>query len=133
MADMKSAMKAKAEGKLALNVIRMARAHISTIHSFCGDLVREFFYKLDISPDFRILDDSEMAVLRADAIEEVLEDYYGRGDEGFLTLIDAFAAGRDDSRLAELVLELYEKLQSHAYPEQWLEKNQAAWSSGRQF
>ena len=28
MADMKSAMKAKAEGKLALNVIRMARAHI---------------------------------------------------------------------------------------------------------
>lgn len=28
MADMKSAMKAKEEGKLALNVIRMARAHI---------------------------------------------------------------------------------------------------------
>ena len=28
MADMKTAMKAKEEGKLALNTIRMARAHI---------------------------------------------------------------------------------------------------------
>ena len=107
--------------------ILMARAHISTIHSFCGDLVREFFYKLDISPDFRILDDSEMAVLRADAIEEVLEDYYGRGDEGFLTLIDAFAAGRDDSRIVRTVDTLYDFVRSHPFPGRWLREKAAAY------
>ena len=107
--------------------IRMARAHISTIHSFCGDLVREFFYKLEISPDFRILDDSEMAVLRADAVEEVLEEYYGRGDEGFLALIDAFAAGRDDSRIVRTVDTLYDFIRSHPFPERWLREKAAAY------
>lgn len=107
--------------------IRMARAHISTIHSFCGDLVREFFYKLEISPDFRILDDSEMAVLRADAVEEVLEDYYGRGDEGFLALIDAFAAGQDDSRIVRTVDTLYDFIRSHPFPERWLREKAAAY------
>ncbi len=107
--------------------ILMARAHISTIHSFCGDLVREFFYKLDISPDFRILDDSEMAVLRADAVEEVLEDYYGRGDEDFLALIDAFAAGRDDSRIVTTVDTLYDFIRSHPFPERWLREKAAVY------
>lgn len=36
-------------------------------------------------------------------------------------------AGRDDSALAALVLETYEKLQSHAYPAAWLEQNRAVW------
>ncbi len=105
----------------------MARAHISTIHSFCSDLVREFFYKLDISPDFRILDDSEMAVLRADAVEEVLEDYYGRGDADFLELIDAFAAGRDDSRITRTIDTLYDFVRSHPFPERWLREKAAAY------
>ena len=35
-------------------------------------------------------------------------------------LADTLGAGRDDRSLEELVLELYEKLQSHASPEDWL-------------
>ena len=35
--------------------ILLSHAHISTIHSFCADLVRENFFRLGIAPDFRIL------------------------------------------------------------------------------
>ncbi len=111
--------------RLQRQQILMARAHISTIHSFCGDLVREYFYKLNISPDFRILDDSEMAVLRADAMEEVLEECYGRGDEAFFALIDAFAAGRDDSRIVRTVDTLYDFIRSHPFPGRWLREKAA--------
>ena len=105
----------------------MTRAHISTIHSFCGDLVREFFYKLNLSPDFRILDDSEMAVLRADAMEETLEQYYASGDEGFTALVDAFGAGRDDSRIVRTVDTLYDFVRSHPFPNRWLERQADAY------
>ena len=35
----------------------LARAHISTVHGFCSDLLREFFCRVDIAPDFRVADD----------------------------------------------------------------------------
>ena len=50
-------------------------------------------------------------------------------DEGGALLADTLGAGRDDSALAALVLETYEKLQSHAYPAVWLEKNRAVWEN----
>ena len=43
--------------------ILLGGAHISTVHSFCSELVRENFYKLNISHDFRIADEGEMSIL----------------------------------------------------------------------
>ncbi len=42
----------------------LQNAHISTIHSFCLDLLREHFEKLDIPPDFRIADQNEIDIIR---------------------------------------------------------------------
>jgi len=42
-------------------------------------------------------------------------------------LADAFGFGRDDHGLEDLVLELYSKIQSHAYPEKWLEEQKENW------
>ena len=44
-----------------------------------------------------------------------------------MNLADTFGAGRDDRALAELVLELYAKIQSHAYPGKWLRENHVLW------
>ena len=51
----------------------LGQAHISTIHSFCNDLIRENFFRLNISPDFRIADSSELILMKSDAINKVLE------------------------------------------------------------
>lgn len=40
-------------------------------------------------------------------------------DAGFRLLADTVGGGRDDARLGELVLTLYDKMQCHARPEQW--------------
>lgn len=109
--------------RLQRQQLLLSRAHISTIHSFCNDLVRENFYKLGISPDFRISDAVEMSLLRQEAMEQVLEELYETGDE-FAGFAEFFSSGRDDSRLLRTVETLYDFVRSHPFPEQWLEQKE---------
>ncbi len=106
--------------RLQRQQILLTRAHISTIHSFCSEIIKENFYKLGISPDFRILDDNEMNLLRGDAVNTVLEDYYTRDDPVFLSLVEAFASGRDDDRIIRTINNLYDFVRSHPFPKRWL-------------
>ncbi len=98
------------------------RAEIETIHSFCAKLIRENSQSLDLPPDFRVADEPESRVLRANALQELLEEQYAAGDPGFLALADTMGAGRDDSALEDVILETHGKLMSHLDPEKWVEE-----------
>ena len=97
------------------------QAQIGTIHSFCAALLRENAHLLKLSPDFKIVDDDRAAAMQTAALERELEESYEQAADypGFLELADTVGAGRDDRRLAALVLTLYDKMQSHARPERW--------------
>ena len=99
-------------------------APIGTIHSFCTDVLRENAYAAGISPDFRVADENESALLRTAVLEEVLNDAYEtiETSEGFRALVDATLAGRDDRRLIEMVLDAHTKLQSVPNPREWVRK-----------
>jgi ATP-dependent helicase/nuclease subunit A len=114
--------------RLQRQQILLTRAHISTIHSFCSEIIRENFYKLGISPDFRILEDTEMDLLRSDAISSVLDEYYTKNDPVFLELVEAFASGRDDDRIIQTVNQLYDFVRSHPFPKRWLKAKAAMYS-----
>lgn len=95
------------------------KAQISTIHSFCSSILRENAQLLDISPDFRVLESEESDIIAQKVLEETINERYEDVDQDFAALIDTMAAGRDDSKLSPLVMELYTKLKSHPYPEKW--------------
>ena len=76
-------------------------AKISTIDSFCGDLVRENFHQLGISADFRVLDDRDSAQYEELALREVLDERYEQGNADFLRLSDTFSTGGSDAALGE--------------------------------
>ena len=97
------------------------RAQISTIHSFCANLLRENCQAAGLSPDFRIIDDERADAMRAACLDRVLEARYEKLDEDpdFHLLADTVGEGRDDSALAELVLDLHEKMQCHPFPRAW--------------
>jgi len=97
------------------------RARINTIHSFCSDIIRESAHAVGVRPDFRQMEEAEAAALLRETLEELLERKYPEGDAAFLALADMMGAGRDDSRLAEIILETYSALQSHPYPEKWIQ------------
>ncbi|MCD8081161.1 MAG: UvrD-helicase domain-containing protein, partial [Bacteroides sp.] len=97
------------------------QADIGTIHAFCSKAIREFAHVLEISPDFRTADEGEARLILNQVLEDVLEERYGRMDDypGFAALVDTVSAGRNDSLLADTVLETHTKLMSHPYPEDW--------------
>ena len=113
----------------------MYQADIKTVDAFCTSLLRENTHLLAregdsraLTPDFRVLDDSEAQLIRQRVLSRALEDFYDQLDQGGALLADTLGAGRDDSRLAALVLELYDKIQSHADPAGWLAENRTVWS-----
>ena len=121
---------------LRRQLLRVYQADIKTVDAFCTALLRENTHLLAreadkhaLTPDFRVLDDSEADLLRRRVLDRVLGTFYENLDPGRTQLADTLGAGRDDSALVELVLEFYEKLQSHASPQGWLEKNRAAWEN----
>lgn len=104
------------------------RAQIGTIHSFCAALLRENSQLAGISPDFKVADEDRAQAMRASALERVLERRYAADEgefPGFIQLADTVGVGRDDARLAALVLSLHEKMQCHARPEAWAREQTA--------
>ena len=95
-------------------------ARITTIHSFCLSVIREHFHAINLDPGFRIADEGELKLLRQDVLEEVLENCYTAGEQSFLDCIESFAAGRDDKKIEEIILQLYEFSRSNPEPEKWL-------------
>lgn len=96
-------------------------ASICTIDSFCGDLVREYFHTLGVTADYRIVDPSELELLKTAAVETAMEEFYHSGNSGFSVLLDAFAGKGGDKNLRETVLKLYSFLETQPFPGQWLD------------
>jgi ATP-dependent helicase/nuclease subunit A len=111
--------------RLQRQQLLLARAHISTVDSFCSDLVRQNFFRLGVSPDVRVLDDGEIAILRAEAASETLEEFYAKGDLQFYDFVESFSSGRDDEAVAETICRLYDFVRSHPFPKRWLSEKAA--------
>ena len=119
---------------LKRQMMRVYRADIKTVDAFCTALLRENTHllppkdsKYALTPDFRVLDDNDATLIRQRVLDRTLERFYSDFDAGKELLADTLGAGRDDRALSALVLELYNKLQSHAYPEKWTEESRKVW------
>ena len=103
------------------------RASITTLHSFCLELIRKYFYQLELDPAFRVADQAEADLLRQDVVEDLFETRYENEDLAFLKLVDAFGSDRDDRPLMEHVLHLYAFAYSQPDPEGWLSSLERAY------
>lgn len=108
--------------KLQRQINLLGKASICTIHSFCLDVIRNYFYELDISANFRIADTTEVELLKQDVIEDLFEEKYFQKDKSFEKLVSTYTNYRDDDKLKELVLKIYEFIQSAPFPIRWLEE-----------
>lgn len=106
--------------KLQRQITLLNKASICTIHSFCLDVIRNNFYEIDTSANFRIGDTAEIEMLKNDVLEELFEEKYLQEDKGFIKLIETYTDYRGDEKLQELVLNIYKYIQSNPFPEKWI-------------
>ena len=78
-------------------------ADISTIHSFCLNLLKRYFYAINLDATFEICDESKGKRLKAQALDNAFEKMYESNDELFLTALDVFGRGRNDQKLKKAV------------------------------
>lgn len=115
-----AAAKAGENQHLARQMTLLQNAQITTIHAFCKDVVSAYFYQIGIDPNFRMGDEAEVTLLKYEALDRVLEESYAGGDEGFLQFAKCFHGARSDDAICDMVLSLYDFLQSLADMDAWL-------------
>ena len=103
-------------------------ADISTIHSFCGRLVRTYFYLVGIDPRFTIADgeQAEGRAISSRALENAFERAYEEDGVWFSDLLAAYFKKKKDDSLRKMVLDLYAKMRNTDSYLEILEKT-AAW------
>ena len=108
---------------LAKQLTLVKKAQITTIDAFCINLLKKNFIAAQLSPDFRIIDNTENAVLRGEILEEVMSEMYDDPAYAtrFLDLLEAYANAKgNDKPLREVLIGLYLFVMSLPDPEGWL-------------
>ena len=110
------------EAKLQRQITLLNKASICTIDAFCLDVIKNNFYELEISPNFRIADTAEIELLKQEILEELFEEKYEEEDKNFINLIHIYTTYKDDTPLKEIILKIYNQIQSNPFSEKWLEE-----------
>lgn len=99
----------------------LPNAYICTIDSLCISLAREYFYKLGISPDYKIADETLINRLKNEAVDEILGKCFEEGDSEFLKLVSIFGAENGADKIKEQLFNIYYYLSSLPFPEEFIE------------
>ena len=87
-------------------------AWISTIHGFCLRLLKQHPFAAGLDPRFRVLDESQGAVLRAEAFEEALTEFCGGEQPDRLALLATYGS----AALRRMLTGVYETLRAAGRP-----------------
>jgi ATP-dependent helicase/nuclease subunit A len=105
---------------LERQVKRLHLASICTIHAFGMEVIKQYYYFLDLDPNFKVMDEVEADLLQQEVMNEMMESWYEAEDGDFIQLALSLGESRGDQKLARLLLRLYHFTQTQAFPEQWL-------------
>ena len=96
-------------------------AQITTIHSFCLYVIRNYFHRIDLDPSFKIAEESEITLMKSDVISELLECWYEEGREDFHAFVESYSYSKSDAPIEELIIQLYNFSMSAPWPKKWIE------------
>jgi len=95
-------------------------ALITTIHSFCLYVIRNYFHRIDLDPSFRIADEADSMLMKSDVVSDLLERWYEEGREDFYRLIESYSYSKSDAPVEDLILQLYDFSMSSPWPREWI-------------
>ncbi len=116
------------EKRLIKELAEVSTADISTMHAFCGRLVRAYFYKAGVSPDFKILDDAESGAIRLESVNKAFREFYESDEEWFKTLLARHLDNRSDEQFKNIIIRMSEAGRVNADSDLYFKKAQELYS-----
>lgn len=113
-----------------LNLIH--RANISTFHSFSMEVIRRYFYLVDIEPSFKICDEAQKTILQAEAMEKLFGNLFESSSQDFLDFLSKFALTRNDNAVKDMIYEVHNFIQSIPDSFLWLRQKAEGLSCTRE-
>ena len=107
---------------LQRQITLLNKASICTIDSFCLDVIKNNFFEIEISPNFRIADTAEIDLLKQEVLEKIFEEKYENHDKDFEKLVKTYTSYRDDTPLKDIILRIYTYIESNPFPLKWLKE-----------
>lgn len=98
-------------------------AQISTFHAFALDVIRRYFYLIDVEPNFQICDTVQEALLRGEAMDRLLEELFEDNSKEFYDFLKKYSGDRNENRFREIVETCYNTIRSLPEPFEWLEES----------
>lgn len=95
-------------------------AQISTMHSFGINILRKYFYKIGLNPNFKLLTDSSMEIMQWETMQDVFEELYAKEDYDFQKLVSIYSNKYDDTAIMVILFDIYTFIQSQLKPFEWL-------------
>lgn len=127
--EMKTRIKNKLQGLLTnkqshfllQQLVNIDTANISTIDAFCLDVIRRFYYVVNLDPGFSILtNETQAALLRERALRNVEADWLARRPQEFKQLYGNFAGDRDAEGARALLMSMYQEASTKPNGTAWL-------------
>ena len=100
---------------------RLSQTQISTIHSFCQNLLKDNFYKIGISPDFSIIDEIVMGEAQADCARLSIEKGFSQDEDGMNNLLYCHGGRFDDTKLKNMIIDIHKYSMCKVNPKEWLD------------
>ena len=97
---------------LTRQLSKLPSASIGTFHSFAFDIVRQYFYLIDVEPGFGVADDVQIEIMKREAVDNVFARRYEENTEEFRNFVLKYGGSRNDSALRDNVLETCKTLGS---------------------
>lgn len=100
---------------------KMKYANISTISSFCLNVVKSHFQLLGLPAKIRVCDEAEAQILKKRAISEIINEKYSEEPDGsvFYDLVELFSGSKSDEGFENLIDKLHRKLIIFSEPREW--------------
>lgn len=110
----------------------LPRAAITTLHSFCLEVIRRHTRSIGLDPGFRIANETEAELIKQELMEELVDSRFAAAaaNDGFWLLADGFGGEKGDGQLFRLIGTLYEASRSHPAPAAWLNGMAARFRGG---
>ena len=105
--------------RIAKQISRVPMSDISTIHSFCLNIIRNNFYSLGIDPNITTLDATKATIMLNEVICDLIEEEYESSSEEFLDILDIL--GGEDN-LINTIYMLYIAYKNVLNSNEWLEQ-----------
>ena len=104
---------------LQRQITLVQHARITTIHSFCLDVIRDHFHEIGLDPAMRMADEGETKLLKKDTVAAILEEKCEELTGRYRRFAECFAPGRTDEVIADLIIRFYDYSMAYPWPAEW--------------